>query len=46
MFKDKTFLVTGGTGSFGNTLINYLLIIINITILLVFKDFLLYNGPY
>jgi len=25
MFKDKTFLVTGGTGSFGNTLINYLL---------------------
>lgn len=25
MFKGKTFLVTGGTGSFGNTLINYLL---------------------
>lgn len=25
MFKDKVFLVTGGTGSFGNTLINYLL---------------------
>lgn len=25
MFKDKTFLVTGATGSFGNTLINHLL---------------------
>lgn len=25
MFKDKTFLVTGATGSFGNTLINFLL---------------------
>jgi len=25
MFKGKTFLITGGTGSFGNTLINYLL---------------------